>query len=105
MSSHLFSDENDANLKKIDAHANMTFVEFSKANNANQLAKEIIKKYSVSSIYTEEVFIDYILTKAPEKIRLSYAIQLIRSLDNTISSASSSGVLEKYEGNCIKLFR
>ena len=104
MSLHLFSGENEsAELKNFSAEAKMTFVEFSKTNNANQIAKETIKNHAESSHHTQQEFIDYLLNEAPEKIRLLYAIQIISK--ELSGMQTSTGLGEKYAGNCLALLR
>jgi hypothetical protein len=104
MSLHLFSGENEsAELKNFSAEAKMTFVEFSKTNNANQIAKETIKNHAESSHHTQQEFIDYLLNEAPEKIRLLYAIQILGKESFVVQT--SSGLYEQYAGNCLALLR
>ncbi len=93
------SDSENRKLIRQFINSTKSFDVLSKDANADAFAKDTIAGHSKGSPYADGQFVDYMLKKAPERIRILYAIQLLTGE----ITASSSGIAEVYTGYALAL--
>ena len=93
------SDSENRKLVRQFINSTKTFDVLSKDANADAFAKYKIAGHGKGSAFADGRFNNYMLKKAPEKIRILYAIQLLTGE----ITASSSGIAEAYNGYALAL--